>query len=465
MFNRNQDALKDIIIFSLCTWGFWQTQPLTVHGQVQWIPALCAVIGFVLGFRLLQTGLLNLSRLLDWLSAYTPSGKEGTSRWGKYKDFKPELTKENGGPYWCVAIDKPKKPLLIDYASNALTIAPAGSGKGICTVIPTALSISASKIIPDFKGGELTCVLKPALEARGENVIIINAFEQFTDIVGDTGRYNPLDTIVLRYLTPGALRDVPGLVRELSLQLYPEPGSGESDDTHWREGGRVIIRVIIVIETVTKGFDADLSDVAMTLKDRQSFEQVLRWIIGIDLKGKPLKDGPMPIESIGFSEYHSEEDMHAFAADLRAEAASILKLMITEDTKTFDSYVSGAQQKLAAYAFGRLSPVLRNSTFSMSELKADTEEDGASTLLIMGDPSRPEDTQQLLSLIQWGAIAEMKHHPNKHVPVYFIFDEATNYKIHDVVNLMTYGRGFGIRCHFIFQALKAFQKKYGGRSR
>jgi len=456
MFNDNQDSLRDAIIFGVCLWGFSQTQPLFLYGKIQWLPALCAGIGFLLGMKLLHTALLNLSRLLDWLSSHTASGLAGTAQWGTYKNLKPELIKSNLGPYWGVAADKPNKPLIIDYASNVVTIGTSGSKKTISVVVPTALSNPHSKVIPDFKGGDIVSVLKPALEKRGEIVRIINPFEQITDIVGETDRFNPLDVIVECLLTKGALRNITGLTRSLVFQLYQEPDTGESDDTYWREGGRILVFMAIIIEVIIDGYDADLAAVTLKIKNRKNFERDLRWILGIDAKGDPDPEGALPIEKIEWAKNHSEEDVSEFAAYLRSEAQSILELMIVDDSKTFDSFVSGARQKLTSYTFGWLSPVLRNSTFKMTDLK-----EKKVTLIPMGDPSQLEETEQFLSLIQWCAINMMKRHPDKHVPVYFIMDESTNYTIFDLVNLLTYGRDIGVRLHLIFQAIKAFVKRYG----
>ena len=55
----------------------------------------------------------------------------------------------------------------------------------------------------------------------------------------------------------------------------------------------------------------------------------------------------------------------------------------------------------------------------------------------------------------------MKRHPAKDRPVYFILDEATNYKINGLESLLTWGRSYGIRLHLIFQDFAAFERTYG----
>lgn len=126
--------------------------------------------------------------------------------------------------------------------------------------------------------------------------------------------------------------------------------------------------------------------------------------------------------------------------------------------KTFDSFISGAQQALAPFAFGRLAPAMRRSTFSMNDLK---EGDSPVNLFIVADASRMEAYKAYIGLIQWCAMTAIKRHPNKSRPVYFVMDEATNYKIHGLENLLTWGRSYGLRLHLIFQDLSAFERVYG----
>ena len=48
----------------------------------------------------------------------------------------------------------------------------------------------------------------------------------------------------------------------------------------------------------------------------------------------------------------------------------------------------------------------------------------------------------------------------KKQPVYAILDEATNYKIFGLEDLLTWGRSYGLRNILIFQSLTAFEKTY-----
>ena len=361
------------------------------------------------------------------------------------------------GPFWGAMAQGQKAPLFIDYASNAMTVAPAGSGKGIFTVIPNGFAIKDSKVFGDFKG-ELACILKKPLEARGEHVRILNPSGLWEEHIGKGDCYNPLDIIVDDLHRPGGLRDVPDDLRELSAQLLPEPAQTQGDNTYWREGSRRIIADAILLEVMVEEYDATLSSVALLIEDREALEHNLRWIAGLALDGTPLPEGPMPIEQTAWAQKHECGDMAEFSRLVRARAANWLALMGQGESKTFDSFISGAQQALAPFAFGRLAPAMRRSSFSMNDLK---EGERPTSLFIVADASRMEAYKAYTGLIQWCAMTAIKRHAHKAGPVYFIMDEATNYKIHGLDSLLTWGRSYGLRLHLIFQDLSAFEKTYG----
>ena len=83
------------------------------------------------------------------------------------------MSKKHTGPFWGL-FDRSNEPVFADFASNAMCVGPAGSGKGITSVVPNIFAIRHSKVIADFKG-ELVCLTKQALEDDlGERVIVLN---------------------------------------------------------------------------------------------------------------------------------------------------------------------------------------------------------------------------------------------------------------------------------------------------
>lgn len=450
------NRLAQIIIFGLCIWLYLQNQPLMAGENIRWFPAVLLFIAGILGIDLFTSFLTQLATFFEWLASHQATGSEGTARWGDYKDIKGELTGKHSGPFWGMSVGNRRKPIFSDFASNAMVVAPSGSGKGIYSVIPMGFAILFAKVFTDFKG-ELICILIKMLVARGEIVRKLNPSGLWENTIGKTDCLNPLDIIANDLNVNGGLRDAPDDLRELSALLLPEPEESNGD-IYWREGSRRIIADVILIEVMIDGFDAILSSVALLIEDRTALEHNLRWIVGIDLEDNALENGAMPIENAPWAKNHSSQDVSDFAALVRARATNLLALMTNPDSKTFDSFISGAQQALAVYAFGRLAPAMKRSTFSVDELK---NPDIITNLFIVADSSRMESYKNYIAIIQWFVLTAMKRHPNKDQPVYFILDEATNYKIYNLEALMTWGRSYGIRLLIIFQALSAFEKTYG----
>lgn len=445
------------LITGLCGWASTHVSPLILYGELQPLTAIVYFVTFLSGLKLTTELLNRLAGLIDWLGARQVTGKHGTAHWATWKHLKAECKHTRTSLFWG-RLAKSKKVIFSDFVSNAMCVAPAGSGKGIFIVITSIFAIRASKVIADFKG-ELVCVTKKALEKRGEIVRVLNPGNLWSDIIGQSDQYNPLDIITDDLYRPGGLRDVPDDLREMTSQIYPEPEGGGSENTYWREGSRRAIADAILIEVMLEGYDATLSSVALLIEDRQSFEYHLRWIVGIDLEGKPLPEGPMPIAACEWAKHHDKTDLDEFIQLVKARANNLLILMTKAESRTYDSFASGAQQALAPFAFGRLAPAMRRSTFSMNDLK-----DTITSLFIVSDASRQEAYKPYIGLIQWCAMTAMKRHPKKDVPVYYILDEATNYIVHGLTSLLTWGRSYGLRLLIIFQDLSAFQKTYGDKA-
>ena len=455
--SQKPNPVAQMIVFGISVWVYLQSQPMILESNIRWIPACAAGLALMLSASFLVHILNGIAAVLAWLGSHQATGAKGTSRWCKYRDIKRELTRKREGPFWGMTVPRRQRLLFIDYVSNAMTIAPAGSGKGIYSVVPMGLSIRVAKVITDFKC-ELLPILKDVLQKRGEIVRVLNPSGLWSEIVGTSDSYNVIDIVTDNFYRPDGLRDVPDDVREINAQLLPEPSNAKGDDSYWREGSRSIMALVMLIEIMVEGYAATLSSVALLIEDRKALEHNLRWIVGIDLEGKPLAGGAMPIEQAEWTQYHSEQDVAEFTALIRARASTTLALMCNPDSKTFDSFISGAQQALAVYAFGRLAPAMRRSTFSMNDLK---DAKVITSLFIVADSSKMATYKTYIGLIQWCALTALKRHENKKQPVYFILDEATNYKIHGLESLLTWGRSYGLRLHLIFQDLSAFEKTYG----
>lgn len=457
--SNNQPASL-LTLFSISVGLVWWAMNLNfplMDGRIDWFSAL---IYFMAGLFCLHTIiriLENISHHVDLFGSRQSTGQKGTAAWGKVSEYKASLIKHKKGPFWGCALDGSRPALFFDYASNAMTVAPAGSGKGIYTVVPNIMSIRGSKIVTDFKG-ELICLCKFALEKRGEQVRVLNPGNLWSDIIGKTESYNPLDMISDDLTRLGGLRDVMADLAEMTGQILPEPDGKETDNSYFREGSRRLIADAILFEVMVDLYDATLSSVSLLIENRTRLEDTARWVAGVDIEDKPHPDGPLPIEQTEWAKLHDPQDVAEFAALVRARARNLLALMSGGDSRTYDSFITGAQMALGPFAFGRLASAMGRSTFSMNNLK---EGDKPTTLFIVADASRMEAYRAFIGLIQWCCMTAMKRHPNKNRPVYYVLDEATNYKINGLESLLTWGRSYGLRLHLIFQDLAAFERVYG----
>lgn len=444
------------IAAGLVWWASNIDQPLA-GGQIDWFSAF---IYFMTALFCLQTVirlLENLSHYMDLLGSRKVLGQKGTSAWAKVKEYKNALTKDKRGPFWGCVVDGSRLALFFDYASNVMTVAPSGSGKGIYSVVPNIMSIRHSKVVADFKG-ELICLCKAALEAREETVRMLNPGNLWSHIIGQSDACNPLDIIAEDLKRPGGLRDVMDDLREMTAQILPEPDGKETDNSYFREGSRRLIGDAILFEAMVDLHDATLSSVAVLIENRTRLEDTARWVAGVDIEGKSHADGPLPIEHTEWAKVHNPQDVTEFAALVRARAKNLIALMSGGDSRTFDSFITGAQQALSPFAFGHLASAMGRSTFRMSDLK---KGDKPTTLFIVADASRMEAYKAYVGLMQWCCLTAMKRHSAKDRPVYFILDEATNYKINGLESLLTWGRSYGLRLHLIFQDFAAFERTYG----
>ncbi len=434
----------------------YHLNPPIMAGRIDWVSISIYCIAGLACLKTIIRSLENLAHYIDLFASHKPTGQKGSAAWATVKEFESELTKSKHGSFWGRGINGSRPALHVDISSNAMTVAPAGSGKGIYTVVPNIMSIRHSKVIADFKG-ELVCMCKAALEKRGEIVRKLNPGNLWSDIIGPSDSYNPLDIIADNLTRPGGLRDVMFDLREMIGQILPDPEGKETDNSYFREGSRSLISISIIFEIMLDLYDATLSSVALLIENTQLLEDNARWILGIDIEGKPHPDGPFPIEHTEWAKVHDQHDVAEFAKLIRARAHNLISLMSGSDNRTFQSFVTGAQQSLSVFAFGRLASTMGRSTFSMRDLK---EGNKPTTLFIVADASRMEAYKAYIGLMQWCCMTAMKRHPVKDRPVYFILDETTNYKINGLESLLTWGRSYGLRLHLIFQDFAAFERTY-----
>lgn len=453
-------ALGAAIMGAGCLYALGQLGPVSYGGHINAPAALAALGAGLSAVALLSSGFKLLADVFVTIGARRPKGLKGTAGFVKsLRQIRRDLVKRGWGPYWGAFKGQ---EVIADYASNALTLGPAGTGKGVGCIQPTILSIRASKLVIDFKG-ELACVLARRLRRRGEIVRIVNLGDLWPERLGQSDCYNPLHIIADCFWRSGGLSDVSDDLHELGLQLYPEPAGDKSkdDNRYFRDGSRNLITFAILICLLVYGYEATLAHVAELLNDRESLLRHAQWAAGRletsgDGDGEP---GGMPLHQSPWADRHDAPAIDVFAGYLRGVASGVADLLEANDSRTVDSFITGAQQALARFnVTTRAHKVTSSSTFRFADMK---EGKRPVTVFLVADASRIEAQAAVLGLLQWCAFQELKRHENKHIPAFLIGDEATNFKIAGLDTLLTWGRGYGLRLHLVIQSFAAFERVYG----
>lgn len=461
---RQETALIPAIACGAITWLIYnQIGPVILHGQPQTLPVI--VLGlFALSALKCLGDLFRISaNLFDLWDANRPRGIKGTAGWlTKIGQLGEDVEKRYWGPYWGAMREKGRlRELIIPYASNALTLGTSGSGKGIGAIQTTILAIRESKTIADFKG-ELACVLADVLRRRGEIVKILNIGDLWTDILGQSDHYNPLHLIADLFQEDGGLKDIIDYLFEMGRQLYPEPeGEGGKDDNqYFRDGSRNLISFGIQMTILIEGYGANLGTVADLLADRTALLRHAQWAAGL-LEQEDGSLATLPVEMSDWATKHDPQDVSNYGQYLRSQAKGVVDLLSAPDSRTIDSFLTGAQQSLSQFNLTtRAHKVTQDSTFRFSEQK-----DGKPmTVFLVADATKLEAQAPVLGLLQWCMLTELKRHKNKNAPVYLIAEECTNYRVSGLGSLLTWARAYSVRIHLVVQSLSAFRRVYGAET-
>lgn len=128
---------------------------------------------------------------------------------------------------------------------HLLTVAPTGSGKGSCAIIPNLLMQQDMSIICVDPKGQNAAVSKRARRLNRKPVYFLNPFNEHG--LG-TARFNPL--VHLKIDDPNIVGDVASLAEALIVT--------EGKDPHWANSARDIVGALILHLIETEGSQATL---------------------------------------------------------------------------------------------------------------------------------------------------------------------------------------------------------------
>jgi type IV secretion system protein VirD4 len=150
----------------------------------------------------------------------------------------------------------------------------------------------------------------------------------------------------------------------------------------------------------------------------------------------------MPLEASPWAALHDDADLVDYTAAVHGQGAKAAQLLGSMDSRTADSFLIGAQQALMGYAKAtRAFETLKSSTFRFADMKRGGP---PVTVFMIADPSRLAAQKTALALTQWAALTEFKRSTKSKRPVHVIADEATNFKVAGLADLLTWGRGYAL---------------------
>ena len=314
----------------------------------------------------------------------------------------------------------------LDGETNMLTIAPAGSGKGTCAIIPNLYEWKHSAIVLDVKGENAYWTARYRRDVLGQDVHIIDPFSL---IVGTSAVINPLD-----FLDPESetyFEDIKVITDALVLR------TGAERNPYWNDSAEVILAGLI--DFLVRSSDYPNPDLTMLrsllVRLATDAEQLLAEMLHLSA------DGPAP-----------EAAARIARSDGTEELAGIIS---NADTQT--EFLRGATKKALA------GP----SDFSFADLKKKP-----TSVYCIVDASRISISSRFLRLLVNTAIKQIMKSIKytvadkaAEVPVMMFLDEFLQLqKLKEVEAAMSLARGYNLMLWIFIQDLASFQDIYGEKA-
>ncbi len=458
--NQKGSRFIPALIIGVVSFTAWKSSgfpPVVSGGQFDLLPSLTVFGMAVSGLAISTDALRLLARFLDWRKAKQPTGLKGTSGWAALRDLRGELKRHEG--IYLGAVDG--KAVRTPFESSVLIVGPSGSGKNVSVYQPNAMAMEGvDKVFIDFRSDQTAVLAKP-LKARGEDIITINLGGLYEDIVGPSAHYNLLCVLLDDLERPGGLRDIVENTTGLCLWLYPEPGGGESKDAnrYFRDGSRTLLSLATLLCVLTLGMKATLGDVSQLLQDRTRFLLECQWAAGrLAQEGGGASE--MPILKSKWVENHSNDDVQRFIDWFRAQADGVATLLEAPDTRTVDSFITGAQQALSVFNITtRAARICSRTDFRFAQLK---EGKRPTNVFFMLDPNKIESQSRILGLLIYCMLLELRRHPNKRREVVIFADEISNIDWPGLGSLITWARAYSVKLVLFLQNFPACRAKHSG---
>jgi type IV secretion system protein VirD4 len=308
--------------------------------------------------------------------------------------------------------------LRVDDDRHHLIIGPTRSGKGVCYVVPNALSHEGSMIVTDLKG-EIFCSTAGYRKSKGSQVFL------FAPGSERSHRYNPLD-----FIRPDR-GDRTTDIQNIAAILVPEVT--ESENSIWQAIAQQVIAGAIsyINESLHYEGHRNLGEVTSFFNSGANLQAMMTLI-----KEREPYLSRFTMES--FNAY--------IALSERAAASALLDI----------------QKALRPFRNERVVAATSVTDMDLRALKH-------RPISIYLAPNVTDITllRPLLALfVQQTLDTLMLEHGERSVPVYFLLDEFRQLKkMSEITTKLPYVAGYNVKMAFVIQDLKNLDEIYGETSR
>ena len=308
--------------------------------------------------------------------------------------------------------------VIYDGEAHLATIGKVGSGKGRSAVIPNLLTYKGSAVVLDVKG-ELYYTTARARREMGQEVILLDPFHW---VVEKPDQLNPFDLIDLF-----SKEDLESEVQNLASLMVVR--SSIAKEPFWDASATALLSgVISYVINCREPMERNIETVVKFLHGDDITYQMA---IAIDTKSKEMGD-------------LAKSEFHAFLNTAEVTRGGILP--------TTNSYMK-------AFNSNKILQSFKNSTFSLQDFIISKQQ---STIYIVMPPAY---IQSHFALVRLWFYTLMKVFTNRReipkLPTMFFLDEVSQFGEFSLLeNVMTIGRGYGIKVWLFLQSIHQLQQNY-----
>jgi type IV secretion system protein VirD4 len=343
--------------------------------------------------------------------------EHGSAHWASWPDFVKANNPEDG--YLGLVLGA--AGLLRSKQGHLITVAGTGSGKGTCLIIPSLLLQPAGSYVVTDPKGENACITARSQREYGQNVIILDPWEEEKRIGSTHGivssGFNPFDFIKADM---DELRDS---CEQIASFLAPD--RPEDKDPFWNDRSRTLIKTLLMhIITWLPPDEHNFWTLYKLLRlSQEEWFNLLK-----DMEENPSEGGLVSIASQEFLGLPPE---------------------------TMASIRSKAQTATSIFESPQLRRSLERNDFNPYDLT-----EGKTTVYVVIPERYLETHSAWLRIVIGLCLRACNTKPNKRV--YYLLDEfAVMGKMKDVQKAFAFARGQNIVMWFFAQNLSQIKEIYG----